>query len=507
MLRLFVDTVAAGGSFDVYQVNGPWTESTINFYNAPPLGPSATGGHSIAVTSAQLRTFLLIDITPLVQGWVSGSIPNNGAALKLIGTAGNFDFDSKENASASHEPELEIVFNGPAGPAGPQGPQGPNGLSGAPGSDGPQGPQGPVGPQGIPGQQGFQGLTGPQGPQGANGTDGVSFVFRNAFDSSSTYAVNDVVTSNGSTYIATAASAGPNNPAPDQNPAAWSLMAPAGAAGLQGATGPQGLPGPQGPTGLTGAPGPDGPQGPQGPVGPQGIPGQQGFQGLTGPQGPQGANGTDGVSFVFRNAFDSSSTYAVNDVVTSNGSTYIATAASAGPNNPAPDQSPAAWSLMAPAGAAGLQGATGPQGPQGPVGPQGIPGQQGLQGLTGPQGPPGTVDPKYTLTVCQVDYDGSGTNGVLQLTDVRSGECINALSATITVASVQCVADVPGGTTIQISSSAGANLLAVPCPVGNTLTTCTLNGTPTMANGQWLNGYLTPDNTQKYAHCVIAGSY
>ncbi len=198
------------------------------------------------------------------------------------------------------------------------------------------------------------------------------------------------MTYSGSSYVAIAASQGPNNPTPDVNTAAWILMAQQGA------------------TGAVGPSGPSGPQGPQGPQGPMGAPGQDGLpgmQGVPGPQGPAGPAGTNGVSFVFRSAFDNSLTYTANDVVSYAGSTYIAKAASQGPNNPTPDVNSAAWSLMAqqgtagavgpagPAGPQGPQGVTGPQGstgPTGPSGPQGVPGATGPAGPTGPQGPPGT---------------------------------------------------------------------------------------------------------------------
>jgi len=241
-LRLFLDNITANGSFDVYQVNGPWTQTTLNYYNMPAIGVSATGGNPRALVNSQIRSFVLIDITPLAQAWVNGSTPNYGVALRLTTSAGNFQFDSKENTTASHEPELEIELNGPVGPQGPQGPQ-------------------------------------------------------------------------------------------------------------------------------------------------------------------------------------------------------------------------------------------------------------------------GTIATKYTVTVCQIDYDGTGSNGVLQASDARYSECINALTATITITSVQCIADVPGATKIQISTNVGATVLAAPCTIGNSLTTCNLNGTPTITNGQWLNGTLTPDNTQKYSHCVVAGTY
>lgn len=117
------------------------------------------------------------------------------------------------------------------------------------------------------------------------------------------------------------------------------------------------------------------------------------------------------------------------------------------------------------------------------------------------------MDPRYTIKLCQVNHDGSGLNGVLQNADALSQQCINALGTTITVISVQCVSDVSGGSTVQIATVSGAKLLTTPCVLGNSLTTCSLNGSPTVAAGQWLNTTLAADGIQKRAHCVVAGTY
>jgi hypothetical protein len=299
-LRLYVDAVVGGGSFDVYQLNSNWNESTLNYNNAPALGTSATGGNPVAINVLSMNQFVLIDITSLVQGWANGTIANDGIALALTTTNGAFSFDSKESILTSHHPELEIALNGavgpqgPAGPTGPagvagaQGPAGPAGATGAQGAVGPQGPTGLTGATGAPGAtgaQGLMGLTGPQGPQGAQGpagANGTGFNFTGLFNSGTSYNVNDVATYNGSTYVATVANQGGNTP--DQNTADWTLMAQAGATGPTGAAGAQGAQGPQGNTGATGAQGPiglTGATGPQGPQGPAGI-------GFTGPQGPAG---------------------------------------------------------------------------------------------------------------------------------------------------------------------------------------------------------------------------
>ena len=169
-VRLFVDAVSQAGSFDIYEIDQPWSENSLTFNTAPSLGVSASGGKPVTVSKSGLNQFVMVDITPLVQGWLSGAVPNNGLAIALVGGAGSFGFDSKESEYTSHEPELEVTFSGVAGPAGAQGPQGPAGAQGPVGLTGPQGPPGPAGAQGT------QGLTGPQGIPGPGGTPGLSGV-------------------------------------------------------------------------------------------------------------------------------------------------------------------------------------------------------------------------------------------------------------------------------------------------------------------------------------------
>jgi hypothetical protein len=52
-LRLFVDDVAAGGQFDVYDLpsSPTWAESTLTYNSRPPLGASATAANPITVSS------------------------------------------------------------------------------------------------------------------------------------------------------------------------------------------------------------------------------------------------------------------------------------------------------------------------------------------------------------------------------------------------------------------------------------------------------------------------
>jgi len=181
-LRLYVDAVATKGSFDVYQLNSAWSENTLTYNTpAPALGASATGGHPVSVGAGSMNQFLLIDITSLAQGWVNGTIPNNGVAIALTTATGAFSFDSKESLLTGNGPELELalVSQGPPGPTGPQGipgpegPQGIQGVQGLPGTPGANGATGAQGPQGVQGDRGFPGLPGATGAQGPPGPQGV----------------------------------------------------------------------------------------------------------------------------------------------------------------------------------------------------------------------------------------------------------------------------------------------------------------------------------------------
>jgi hypothetical protein len=333
---------------------------------------------------------------------------------------------------------------GTAGAAGAAGEQGATGTAGATGSIGETGPQGlpgatgvtgAIGPQGL---QGLMGETGATGATGAAGTNGTGFNFRNTFDASLSYAINDVVIFSGASYVAIVASAGPDNPTPDGNTEAWSVMAQQGAAGIAGATGSTGSTGPQGLPGATGA---------AGATGPQGAPGIDGPQGSTGATGAEGTNGT---GFNFRNAFDASVSYAINDVVIFTGSSYVAIVASAGPDNPTPDTNTEAWSVMAQQGATGIAGATGSTGS---TGPQGLPGATGVTGATGPQGVPG-IDGAQGATGTT---GAAGTNGT-------GFNFRNTFDASLSYA-INDVVIFNGSSYVAIVASAGPDN---PTPDGNT---------------------------------------
>jgi hypothetical protein len=109
-----------------------------------------------------------------------------------------------------------------------------------------------------------------------------SLVPRGAWVGTAYYLKNDLVTSQGSSWIAKSNNVGKS---PGANPSYWEKFASKGDTGAPGATGAQGPTGPPGPEGSSGSQGPPGPQGPQGPQGPAGAAGATGTiqtRGLTG---------------------------------------------------------------------------------------------------------------------------------------------------------------------------------------------------------------------------------
>ena len=258
------------------------------------------------------------------------------------------------------------------------------------GQPGPAGLPGAAGPAGPQGERGFAGDPGPPGERGAAGATGrPGFVYQGPYASVTNYAGGDVVLWQGSSWASLLD--GNHGNTPDASPAWWGLLTSTGPKGDAGATGATGSIGPQGPAGEFGPPGERGLQGLPGQPGPQGAPGRDGAQGPQGDRGPSGAQGLPGpVGIHYLGAYSSSANYALNDVVTFQGATWLSVQAANAGNTP--DSSPPWWTLLAAPGATGPQGSTGPAGAQGaagPAGPQGITGAAGPPGATGPEGSPG----------------------------------------------------------------------------------------------------------------------
>ena len=106
-----------------------------------------------------------------------------------------------------------------------------------------------------------------------------------------------------------------------------------------------------------------------------------------GAQGSTGATGATGaVGLSWQGTWNNGTSYALNDAVEFNGTTYISILAGTAHQ---PDTSPSFWSVLAQMGATGATGSagtTGAAGATGATGAQGIAGTTGATGATGAQG-------------------------------------------------------------------------------------------------------------------------
>src|SRR5580658_4458894 len=287
-LTLFLDHVGSGGTINVDMVSAstPWTELTVNGNSGISAGSAVAT--SVPVTTAD--TFISMDATAAVQGWITTPGSNNGFMIIANGST-SVQFDSKENTTTSHPATLTIVLanSGPTGPtgaastlAGPTGPTGPVGVTGVTSTV--AGPTGPTGPTGANGTNGTNGATGPTGangtngaigPTGANGTNGTN-------GATGPTGANGTNGANGAT--------GPTGA--NGTNGANGATGPTGANGTNGSNGAAGATGANGTNGSNGAAGATGPTGPAGAAGTNGSSGTNGAAGVTGPTGPAGSNGT-----------------------------------------------------------------------------------------------------------------------------------------------------------------------------------------------------------------------
>jgi len=285
-LRIHVSLVNIAGTINVLPATSAWNELGMTFATA------ATGSTVATVAVAGAGDYL-VDVTGLVQGWVSS--PASDFGIVFTSSTAYVVLDGKEDEQTAHAAELEITLVGPQGPMelqgparkagttvarrpiGTTGPPGPIGVTGATGATGDIGPPGPVGWTGDTGPQGPIGWTGDTGPQGPVGLTGVAGPTGNAGVQGPIGASGPRGTIGLTGVAGLAGNAGLQGP----------IGAP-GAAGPQGTTGSNGPPGTTGPAGATGLTGTAGATGPTGPIGNTGAPG------ATGPQGTPGADGTNG---------------------------------------------------------------------------------------------------------------------------------------------------------------------------------------------------------------------
>lgn len=245
-----------------------------------------------------------------------------------------------------------------------------------------KGDTGSTGAQGPPGETGAQGPTGPAGAAGATGpagANGIGYTPQGEYAAINTYAINDSVTYQGSLYASLISSNTGNTPGAPTSSDKWLLIVSKGDTGATGAQGPQGATGAQGAT------------------------------------GPQGATGT---GLALQGAWSSTTTYAVNDSVTYQGSLYASLQADN--TNYAPSSNPSWWLKVVSKGDTGATGSQGPQGIQGETGPQGPQGTAGTNGSNGTNGVNAYVYIAYASDASGTGWSLTSSNSLKYRAEIHS---------------------------------------------------------------------------------------
>src|SRR5260370_27167796 len=102
-LRLYCNRMDTAGQISVQPVSGAWDEYLVTFATLPSLGSAAQ-----VVSVSQAGAYVAVDVTALVQGWITAPATNHGLAL-TAGTA-VVQFDSKENDLTGHAAVLDVAL-------------------------------------------------------------------------------------------------------------------------------------------------------------------------------------------------------------------------------------------------------------------------------------------------------------------------------------------------------------------------------------------------------------
>jgi hypothetical protein len=124
-MTVYLNKVLVAGGLDFSGVSTAWSESAVTFTTRPSAFRAFAANVPVSVSGE----YVTVDITNVVQSWVSGSLPNYGVEVTaaLANPATSVVLDSKESTTTSHPAQLDItiVSQGPQGTQGPAGPTGP----------------------------------------------------------------------------------------------------------------------------------------------------------------------------------------------------------------------------------------------------------------------------------------------------------------------------------------------------------------------------------------------
>ena len=252
------------------------------------------------------------------------------------------------------------------------------------------------------------------------GTSTIGTLYKGVWSSADTYAINDIVIHELSSYISILGSVNEN---PSTATTYWASFGDGsiGSQGSQGSQGRQGLAGTNGSQGSQGSQGLQGLQGNQGSIGLQGLQGNQGVVGSQGDQGSRGSQGSVGFQGLKGDQGDQGS-----------------------------------QGRQGTQGTQGFQGSQGNQGSQGSQGRQGFTGSSGTQGSKGDQGDIGSkggTSFAVSISSLKFAFDGIASNDTaIQL--VRGQRFIFDLSAVTHYAAIRN----GGGVTTNVIGTSANNI-------------------------------------------------
>ncbi len=102
---------ASAGVYNIYQYNKAWVESTATWSNQTAdsyLGPLV--GTITATTTGTKTITLNAAGVAMVQGWVKGTVANNGLLIKSAGTTDGLDIRASEYSTVASRPTLTIQY-------------------------------------------------------------------------------------------------------------------------------------------------------------------------------------------------------------------------------------------------------------------------------------------------------------------------------------------------------------------------------------------------------------
>jgi hypothetical protein len=104
--RIFVLDSNASASVNIHRINADWTEASVNWDNIN-ISHDFSSVASIP-SGSPAGQYVDVNITPLAQGWINGSIANQGIMLKTTFIDDLAQYTSKEYGNTSQRPELII---------------------------------------------------------------------------------------------------------------------------------------------------------------------------------------------------------------------------------------------------------------------------------------------------------------------------------------------------------------------------------------------------------------